>query len=510
MTVGLVSLWTLLSGCGSTAAPGTTGLATSQGSQRPVELLSERARAEQYVATLHSAADIRHTFVSEQGETIDCVDYYSQPSVKARLAVGASKQGLAPPSLGDLLLRSKDTAPAFAALAARILAAPPPALDANGNARQCPAGSVPSLRPRVEQILGAGGLDAYLGRAVHHPKSPQRSKVTNAPETEPPGYLHVIGQYNNRSINGGVTTTSIYGPTGNASFIHSLSQFWFTAGTNQSTCVEQCTSNCEQSIEVGWEVEPSVFTTSSGSPDYNPHLFVFTTPDGYWTDCMDDSICVTEQGAIASQPWQSLGGNWAPGQALTPSEPGTTPPSELEMGTIGYNGEWIVIAESVANANDYLMGEYPSTYYAGGPLANIATETNITANFWVGGEVEWNDAQTLVPVALAMGDGASGLLPVSPPYGIAAYHRNVGLFIYDEGLGELTPAFDNVYQGDDNCYDMQQTQPGGSGWENFFYFGGLGQICFGSDCNACCSSSDTLCTQLKAAETAAINNGCGN
>jgi hypothetical protein len=498
------------SGCSGTGGSSASTPTTSETASQVDEGVAERARIEQYIVALHAPADIQHTFKTEQGETIDCVDYYSQPSVKAKLAAGKSMQDVAPLGLSDVVRLFKDRAPDFAAIASRALAAPS-SQDESGSRRECPTGTVPSLRPTVEQIVGMGGLDAYRLHALKHPRSPQ-PKVNNTPTTEVPGYMHVEGEYLNHSINGGVTSTSVYAPNGSTSaFVHSLSQFWFWAGSNQSTCTSQCTSNCQQTVEAGWEVEPSFFTTPSGQPDSNPHLFVFTTPDGYWTNCEDGQQCATANGLpSASQPWSTMSGNWAPGQALTPSGPGTTPPQEIELATAGYGSEWLVIVQSINNTNNTLIGEYSSSFYHGGPLANIATQSNITASFAVGGEVEWDDSMSLVPVDLAMGDPASYLLPISSPYGTAAYHRNVGLLIYEYGLGELTPAFDTFFQADSNCYNLQQSQPGSSSWGNYFYFGGLGQVCFGSQCNACCNSSDSACTAIQAAETAALTNGCVN
>jgi hypothetical protein len=499
----LVSFWAACAatGCGDAAGSGSGTPSKADGSGQSTAA-SELSRVEQYVASLHSPADIRHTFQSEQGETIECVDYYSQASVKARLAAGESMADVAPPNLTELAQRAAVSAPDFAAAIARIQAATP-TRDGNGSLRQCPAGSVPSLRPTVNQILHAGGLDAYLTHALSHPRTPLRSKVDNAPSTEPPGYMHVEGEYNNHSINGGVTTTSVYDPGGSTnSFIHSLSQSWFTAGTVQATCSAQCTSNCEQSIEVGWEVEPSFY------PDENPHLFVFTTPDGYWTDCQDERPCAVLEGLpTTTNQYSSVGGDWAPGEALSASNIGTTPPNEIELVTFGYQGEWYVLA-GPTNSSDYLMGEIPSSFYAGGPLAEISSATNINASYAVGGEVEWDDEESLVPVNLGMGVGVTGLQHFSTPYGVAAYHRNVGLLTYDFGLGETTPAFDATFEGDSNCYDMQTTDPGASGWGNFFYFGGLGQVCFGSACNACCSSSDSACNAEIATEENALQNGC--
>ncbi|MGH7270890.1 MAG: hypothetical protein ACREJ3_10715, partial [Polyangiaceae bacterium] len=317
--------------------------------------------------------------------------------------------------------------------------------DENGNARRCPDGSVPFVRRTVEDIRRAGGVHAYLRRRSHPPVHPPATVGPNGP-AEVSGYFHVMLKYPLASagvlmcgdktcanitgsppcasgqttcevdmpppgIQGGSTIAAVYAPTPDPAG-HSLAQTWTFSGANVSdlTGCHQCTTDCTQTVEIGWVVQPMFETMNVNSP----HLFVYSTQDGYWNT-----------GAYAPDP---------------------APPPNCGC------------EERLGTDCGACLNTVPNPFVA----------------FTLPGFPQYTPDMTVFAASQA----------------------------FSTPVKEVTFSTVNTGATDPNCYNygsglagvpLGGPAPGGSGWNNYLYYGGLGHACgslwsgFPGSCDACCT-----------------------
>jgi hypothetical protein len=78
-----------LAACSAPADGGApTAAAGAAAGAAPVK--TEAARVADYLESLYAHADVRHSFVSRLGDTIDCVDFAAEPGVRDLVARGMS------------------------------------------------------------------------------------------------------------------------------------------------------------------------------------------------------------------------------------------------------------------------------------------------------------------------------------------------------------------------------------------------------------------------------------
>ena len=417
---------------------------------------TDEARIQEFLDTRYTARDVRHSFKTKLGEAIDCIDFFAQPGVKALAARGTPITEM----------------PNFeipADVQARLDAKPPakddPAFDGapdeDGNARACPDATVPTLRVTREQIQRAGGLDAYRHRAAR--KVPPKAEAPGLPEFQ--GYGHVQTSFDGVYATAGISSMTIATPQlpGNAvaELDYSLVQTWTYSGTEMGP---GCGTNCFQTVEAGWDVDPYQFK------DDNPHLFIFGTPDGYVTGCYDD-----DESTGTCMPWIAIpGAKFTLGQAVTASTPGGAT-SELTVYTANSApGAWPgwVITVGVGSTLT-VLGYYPITDFGSGSMATAAT------TFQVGGEVydgvaystgAWTD-----PAGVRMGmGGLGGDSTADQGYSYTAVQHD---YEYTNGSAWISsaPAPITTRTG---SYTWSQSLPGGSSsWKDYFYFGDVIPAC---------------------------------
>ncbi len=508
----------------------------------------ETARIQKYLDSLYKKSDVVSSFRTKFGEDVDCIDFYAQPAVKAEMAHGrevpvpdrsaSPPRGLPPPRAP-----ASDGPDPFEDVA--FNGRP----DENGNPRECFGMTVPVVRKSIAEIRSAGGLASYLRRRRRPTPPPPQPPAGNAP-LDSPGFMHVIASYDSRvpgsvfsgkPLTGGQTVGSVWMPGGSSlPGGHSLGQTWTSSGG--TICSDGgSAADCDQTIEIGWMVEPSAddggFQICNGSvctPDPNPHLFIFSTQDGYWsTGCYDWEPCnsidsCTDFGEPCTDWADGLEPNpfylypdakFTPGQTL----PSSTASNLVEMNFYtafgsNYEGQppqWYVAANvgligawpaSTWDGSFYdINGQRPEgmTVAAGAPLSTGA------ALYEIGGEVasdpDVGPFNSNNPAADQIEMG-SGIGVVSYPS--AAYFRDIELFY---GTGSAATFADNapfsspIFATDMNCYDYgwgfngnPQTvslrnlgytflqypneaptsyvspSPGKSGWNTYLYYGGLG------------------------------------
>ena len=267
-----------------------------------------------WARNFYADTDIQHSFDTASGSHIDCISFAAQHSVRAMLAHG---QTLAPPPPTGIIPPSVATA--------NIPGAPggnDGTLDATGNARACPTGTVMKTRPSVAEIEASGGVASYAQQRRPRPQS-QSTYEHDCWDSPYPIYYtssppaHWCGNWNNNPVSGdacgdydhevGIQTTNwlptgssgyfglsaitpVYAPTIDPYGWHSTSQFWMQTGTcvnwwngEPGTSINQqcpvgnaCGDSCAvQDIELG------TLTDTSGKT----YGFVFYTPDGYFGGC---------------------------------------------------------------------------------------------------------------------------------------------------------------------------------------------------------------------------------
>lgn len=511
---------------------------------------AETERIQRYIDSIYSRDDVVSSFEAAPGEEVDCIGFYAQPAVKLAMAQGHRVR------LEDYKAAKAKQTPMSPPSESAFDGRPDP----EGQPRKCFGDTVPMMRTTVERIQRVGGLDAYLQHGGKKAPPPPPQPRPPAVPMDDPSYMHVVVEYDTPNVGttiwGGQSIAGVYAPnvpnpTGGQP--HSLAQTWTISGSQFYPCANgeptgvACTSaanpaQCFQTIEVGWVVAP--FSSIGG--DDNPHLFTFTTQDGYWaTGCYDIQSCITaacvfnagdNPATFAAPCNQYSGGNipnpmiLATGTPFTPGMPLTSDisvtgstPHELQFTTV-----WDEFAGWVIYVNGQLMagfapGTWDGSFYnlpngtspiqttPGAPLQ--ATKAN---TFQAGGEVAGGTTEAFDlsdnPSVVEMGNGFGAVLG----YKEAAYHRDIGVGLENgagPGLvnaGWSYPAFSTVpFVTDLNCYSLgfglasggPQTvsltaaslgytfleypsgtpttsyaspAPGGSNWENYLYFGGLG------------------------------------
>jgi len=410
------------------------------------------ARIQTFLETRYTARDVQHSFHTIVGETIDCIDYFAQPGVKALAARGTPVTTLPPVHkltgpLPDYLFNGKS--------------------DDEGHPRECPAGTVPKLRYTAAQIRALGGLDVFR-KALTTKAPPVRSPTSPACSVSPdyPTYAHVTETFNGPSaIASNITGVSdylgifpTYVPT-NTTIDHSLSEVWVVdgSGVNDQGCTCTVGSDCVQSVEVGITVDPHRFAPAT------PHFFIYSTSDGYASGCYDDI-----NDGFGCNPWvgnpQAI---LAPGMAL-PSPPvvGGTPNELLVVIENTPNGPtpgWLISAQISAGIFAD-VGTYPAGDFFGG-MKTHATSVQI------GAEVDDVTQGWVVP--MGFGFGAAPTMG----YPTAGYHHdpNVcsssacsGSFNVD---GSTRPAE----------YAISTTAPPGPNWGTYFFYGDAPRVFWGTN-----------------------------
>jgi hypothetical protein len=430
---------------------------------------AEGARVQAYLDSLYTAKDVRHSFRSAMGDTIDCADFASAPGVRKLLARGKSMDDIMAP-----IRQAHEKRPATGSAARRNPAYLQGDHDDEGNVRSCPDGTYPRVRITRETIAARGGLDAYLQSskaapprmAVDHPLS--AVPLDGGLQLDTGHYAWVENEFSPNatlsSAQGGTSTMTIAEPTlSGFAGDHSVAQVWLTGAT-------RATGLPRQTIEAGWEaVSPGV------AGPVLPQLFIGTTPNGYATWCLDDntsSACP----AWVPNPTASL----TLGGTLPASTPGGTQ-HELTItiehafsyiitciirhgctNTKVYSG-WSIFASVDGGGADTYLGYYANDGYDNDGSSGLSVGGD---NFIMGGEVYDTGENFGPPPEVTMGEGP---LPMGKAtIGSTAVHHDFGYYDSTDTLqagGSVVHNTNPVY-----VFDIS-TPPGNPAWANYFYYG---------------------------------------
>jgi hypothetical protein len=114
----------------------------------------------EFLAEQNRNVEVVHSFVGNDGQTIDCITVGSQPGLGggtiAKPPAGATDIGFAPTSVPGN----------------NVQAVAPPA-DDFGNVMQCPVGSIPRRRITLEELIRAGSLENFFKKSPGGDSPPQ-------------------------------------------------------------------------------------------------------------------------------------------------------------------------------------------------------------------------------------------------------------------------------------------------------------------------------------------------
>ncbi|NOT83361.1 MAG: neprosin family prolyl endopeptidase [Methylococcaceae bacterium] len=219
----------------------------------------------------------------------------------------------------------------------------------------------------------------------------------------------------------------------------SLSQLWVVGGSGAGT----------QTLEAGYQ-------TSNRFSDNLPHLFIYSTSDGYATGCYDLD-CPPATRFVKTSNVLNFG------SVLTNTS--TTAGTQIEGCLAFYrdpvNGNWILFYVDPAG-NHTQSGYYPKANFGTGQLSRNATFLEF------GGEIAYLGARTS-HTATDMGSGQFA----KTGFRNAAYRRNLKYIDLNgviQNVSFSTSAIANA-----GCYSLSSvTTPGNATWGTYLYFGGSG------------------------------------
>jgi hypothetical protein len=316
----------------------------------------ETARITNYIDSQYTPTDVRHSFHTKFGETVDCIDFFAQPGVKALAANGTPITTLPPPIATPIQIDP--------GLADVLFLGTP---DDQGRPRSCPPGSVPVIRLTVDRIKAAGGLDAFLEAHTKH-----RAQPGGASNPAPPGGSAANYGYVEQDFTGGGAFTNAFATINippppyfvSSSTNHSIVQTWTArdVGTSSAQTVETGTT-------VDWQL----------NGDNNQHFFIFSTNNNYGNGCYNNngSGCLRWIGAPSAY--------FTPGMTLQSSQFGTLHVDQTLQVLNGDNGY------GAAGWNIVGAGVYPATDYNGSMQASATV-------FHVGGEVYDDTGSFYMPI----------------------------------------------------------------------------------------------------------------
>jgi hypothetical protein len=368
------------------AAVGCDGAGTPEArNAQSVAPNTEALRVQASLDARYAASEVRHSFRTKLGETVDCIDFFAQPGVKALAA------------LGQPITKRPPAAPKTALTGPLAALAFDGSLDEDGNQRACPDGDVPIMRLTADDIARAGGIDAveHAHARKGHPLMstlPKSESRSGPPDIA--NYAHVTTTFNQSTVTSGGSILSYFDPPVPNNGSHDISQIWMYTGNGFNIGGQTCTTNCIQSIEAGINVDPSLYG------DGALHFFIFSTNDGYKTGCYNNN---SNTGTCV--PFVVLpNAQFTPGQILTttgtPTGSDQSARVQITMKQLFlpiFGGLWINVGWDITLAGSE-VGYYPIANFSGTMKSSAST-------FQAGGEVDDQTNTWVVP----MGNGASPL-----------------------------------------------------------------------------------------------------
>jgi len=297
-----------------------------------------------------------------------------------------------------------------------------------------PAGTVPVLRKPLEEIWPVGNLQDYLAKGplqkrVTPPDDPGYASASAASAHK---YAHAYQQVRNFGTEGTINTWRPYVQWSNE---FSLGQLWVVRGSGSGL----------QTVEVGAQTYKDLYG------DWNPHLFIFFTTNGYTSSGDNLGGYNTDVDG-----WVQTSSVVYPGMRLAESVLNGNQ-YDLTLKVMLYQGNWWV------RVGNEFMGYYPSGLYNVAGLRDQADSVD-----W-GGEIV-DDGSHPEPTSTWMG---SGHFP-SEGWQHSAYMRNLA---YQSDAGGTMVAISGYpHVTNPNAYTIATDFGGATTWGSNFYWGGPGGV----------------------------------
>jgi Neprosin/Neprosin activation peptide len=418
LLVSLIALWKAMT-AQKEAASGEWG------NQRPnitaeqidrVQDATERSRMEKYVDDLQASKHVVKSFQGPSGETIDCVDIYSQPGLKRQGMEGHQVQLVPTSQLPVPEVRE-------GALAQEAKVRTPGQLFML-TGQSCPDKTAPMRRLTMDTLKRFRTLDDFLRK-----EGVVRKPIGCGSGSAPHEWAHA---YRNVANWGGESIFNVFSPYVQKDDEFSLSQMWVTRGAG---------SNLE-TVEGGWQVYEDLYG------DWKAHLFIYFTPDNYGSGGCYNTSC---SGFVQVANTVYLGGGFTNYSVRG----GDQYEFKLLWYKDGRNGSWWL------RYGDTWVGYYPRSLFDANGLRDEAGKVDF------GGEI----VNTSPDGQHTRTDMGSGHWPYEG-FSWAAYQRSIRYVdtsnYYQKATG-LTRAVTN-----DQCYDLSLFDSSGD-WGVYFYFGGSGR-----------------------------------
>jgi hypothetical protein len=404
-----------------------------------VESPEEFSKIKQHYLKALSQGRLTRQFRTANGQLIHCIEIGSQDSVKrAGLAPGRIPTGPQIPPAGD----GSGSEPTTGSAADFGMDG---SLDPDGNVRRCPAGSVPIVIPSLESLCHFRKLEDLFEKyppghtgvshpaARHAPGSSSNGQKWQLPTAHEYGYAYSF--FDNQ---GEAANFNLWKPAVEQTDEFSLSQLWVFNGSFSDL----------QTAETGWQV----YNDKYG--DWQPHLFIFTTQNGYTPP--DPGYYNLDPGSPFIQTDSSviIAGALTPVSAYGGTQYDITLSFYRDAG--GTHDWWFKF-------NNKWVGYYPNNWFDSAGLADKS------GGIEYGGEIV-NDNLNGVHTTTQMG---SGHFP-SEGFQHSAYTRRIKYYdtsyVLQDANNLSTSASDNNY------YDIALFSDGDTNWLNYFYFGGPGRV----------------------------------
>lgn len=401
---------------------------------------AEFERMKAYLRSHYEGVVSKHHFELSAGVVVDCVDELTQPAARrqgltrANWVTKPSQLPVEQASNGEVTqgMPALDSVPRDPGV---FLNRQQPGADEAGALQSCARGSIPMKRLTLQQLARFESLEHFrhkrgmpgTGGQPGHGSDFQTQAITHE-------YAHAYGWVSNF---GAETYFNVWKPYTELSSEFSLSQLWISDGKGQET------------VEAGWQVyrqrHPSDFP-------YDPHLFIYSTQDGYKnTGCYD----LTCSDFVQTNSSVVIGGRLTNLSVSGGSQYST----RVMIQKDGVNGNWWIAVNGV------YAGYYPRNLYDAAGIINQA------ANIDFGGEII-NSQPSGRHTGTDMGSGAKP----SSGFGYAAYQRTIRYIstgnVYSKPT--LTPSRTKAA-----CYDISTPAFDSGTWQTYFYFGGGG---YGAGC----------------------------
>jgi hypothetical protein len=308
--------------------------------------------------------------------------------------------------------------------------------DLGQEAESAPAGTVPVVRRPIELMRPVGDLQDWLAKGPRKKRSTPPDDTMESPAADAAPvhkYAHAIQTVPCFGAEGTINTWKPYVQWSNE---FSLGQLWLANNSSAG----------RQTIEVGAQ------TFKDQNHDWEPHLFIFFTTNGYGQSGDNLGGYNTDV-----KGWVQISQTVRPLMLLPGSQAGGDQ-YDLSLKVQLWAGNWWI------RVGNEWMGYYPGSLYSPTGLQSQSDGVD-----W-GGEIVDDSANHPEPTATWMGSGHSP----AEGWQHAAYMRN--LSYQSDPAGSLAPLQGFPLVTNPLSYNIATDFSGASNWGSNFYWGGPGGL----------------------------------